>query len=82
MFMYVTTDNMNIDNIEEKVNKYRLKQLMKNHTPRPDAKFKCHQCNKEEYTIKWNIIISNCCNKEYSIDYLYLHTTPTYSHTR
>mgnify|MGYP007057166861 CR=1 FL=1 len=45
-------------------------------------KFKCHFCNKEEYTIENNIVISKCCWRKYSIDYLYLHLTPDYLHTR
>ncbi len=45
-------------------------------------KFKCEYCNKTEYTIKDNIVIANCCKREFSIDYLYLHIGKTLLHSR
>lgn len=47
-----------------------------------DTKFKCEYCNKTEYKIENNIVISKCCNRKYSIDYLYLHIWKTLLHTR
>jgi len=48
-------------------------------------KFKCHYCDKTEYVHSENnnkIIIAECCWREYSVDYLYLHEGKTLLHTR
>jgi len=58
-------------------------------------KFKCHQCNKTDYTIKdwiktnfvweefkYKYVEATCCKKQFSIDYLYLHEWKTLLHSR
>ena len=50
-----------------------------------EPKFKCEYCNKTEYTHSENnnnIIIADCCSREFSIDYLYLHIGKTLLHSR
>ena len=44
--------------------------------------FKCEYCNKKEYTLKDNIVTSKCCNRKYSVDYLYLHEGKTLLYSR
>lgn len=52
------------------------------------AEFYCHYCNCSDYTIKTDsdevqfYVEAKCCQSKFSIDYLFLHLTPTYEHTR
>ena len=46
------------------------------------AKFKCEYCNKTEYSLKNKVVISKCCWRKYSIDYLYLHEWQNLLHSR
>ena len=59
------------------------------------AKFTCHQHNKNWWIVQqwikenrvwekfnYEYIISKCCKKEYSIDYLFTHQWKTLLHSR